>query len=107
PIRYAHHVRDLWRMKYETPPRVLAEHAKVVWIGESEDNIRSGRSMRLYRFSLPNPQPTKEVEWIELYAGETEPSLLVTGMTLDPLELGVRPDDFEDLEIQDPEPKGR
>jgi len=104
PIRYGVEVRDWWRARFEQPPRVTGPHAKVIWRGTHPDSARYGRSLRLYRFTLANPEPKRTIRQLELVSSRARPALIVLAMTLDPLKPGERPDDSPDLEELDPEP---
>ncbi|MCC7376755.1 MAG: carboxypeptidase regulatory-like domain-containing protein [Verrucomicrobiales bacterium] len=106
PIQYAVQVRDGWRTRFEQPARVLSPHAKVVWRGTHPDAARNGRTLRLYRFSLANPEPQRSIRQLELVSARARATLIVLAMTLDPLKPGERPDNTADLEEIDPEPNG-
>jgi beta-lactamase regulating signal transducer with metallopeptidase domain len=106
PIQYGVQVRDGWRTRFEQPARVLSPHAKVVWRGSHPDAARYGRTLRLYRFSLANPDPQRSIRQLELVSARAKPALIVLAMTLDPLKPGERPDNTADLEEVDPEPNG-
>lgn len=107
PIRYGHHVRDWWRTRYEQPPQVTASHAKVAWRGDHPTVGRHGKSLRLYRFTLGNPEPGKPVQWVEFYSHRTDPNLFLAAVTLDPLTPEQRPDPVPDREEVDPDMTGR
>lgn len=102
PIEYAVHTRDWRRMRYEDPERVSHPGAKVVW--RSDQRLESDRNMRLYRYALANPDPGRQVKSVEFVTAGANPSLFLTALSLDPLPLGVRPDDSPDLEEVDPPP---
>lgn len=106
PIQYGVQVRDGWRTRFEQPARVLSPHAKVVWRGSHPDAARYGRTLRLYRFSLTNPEPQRSIRQLEVVSARARAALIVLAMTLDPLKPGERPDPTEDLEEVDPEPNG-
>lgn len=106
PIQYGVEVRDGWRTRFEQPARVLGPHAKVVWRGTHPDAARYGKTLRLYRFSLANPEPQRSIRQLELVSARAWPALIVLAMTLDPLKPGERPDNTADLEEVDPEPNG-
>jgi beta-lactamase regulating signal transducer with metallopeptidase domain/protocatechuate 3,4-dioxygenase beta subunit len=106
PIQYGVQVRDGWRTRFEQPARVLSPYAKVVWRGTHPDAARFGRTLRLYRFSLANPEPQRSIRELELVSARAQAAVIVLAMTLDPLKPGERPDPTEDLEEVDPEPNG-
>lgn len=106
PIRYGVQVRDWWRAPHETPARLPGPHAKVVWRGNHPEVSRWGKSMRLYRVSLANPEPKRTVRQLEWVSARSRASLFIAAMTLDPLKPGERPDDTPDLEETDPEMTG-
>ncbi|MGE3312372.1 MAG: M56 family metallopeptidase [Limisphaerales bacterium] len=106
PIQYGVQTRDWWRTRFEQPARVQGPHAKVVWKGTHPDAARYGKTLRLYRFSLANPEPKRPIRQLELVSARARPALIVLAMTLDPLVPGRRPDDTADLEEIDPEPDG-
>ena len=108
PILYGVHLRDWWRAPFEQPARLPGPHVKVVWRGAHEmAHRRGGRTLRLYRLSLANPEPRRVVRQLELVSARARPAMLILAMTLDPLKPGERPDDTPDLEAVDPEWTGR
>lgn len=107
PILYAVQVRDWWRLKYEKPDRVKDPLSKVVWNARHIDASKQGKTLRLYRMTLPNPLPEKKAKSIEFVSANVRPSLIFNALTLDPLKAGERPDDSFDIEELDIEPKGR
>ena len=96
------HVRDGIRQPYETPARLPYLFSKVVW--RTPMPGKAGRWVRLYRFSYNNPEPGRVIRQIEFVSAMQKPSLLVVGLTLDPVRLGERPDDSPNLEPTDPVP---
>ncbi len=96
------HVRDGIRLPYETPARLPYLFSKVVW--RTPMPGKAGRWVRLYRFSYNNPEPGRVIRQIEFVSAMQKPSLLVVGLTLDPVRLGERPDDSPNLEPTDPVP---
>jgi protocatechuate 3,4-dioxygenase beta subunit len=96
---YLQHVRDWVRPQYEDPTRLPYQFSKVIW--RSATVTESGRWKRLYRVTLPNPQPDKAVAGVELISARDEPTLIVLAATLDSLAPGARPDDSPDLEPAD------
>ncbi|MCX6913655.1 MAG: carboxypeptidase regulatory-like domain-containing protein, partial [Verrucomicrobia bacterium] len=96
------HVRDGIRQPYETPARLPYLFSKVVW--RTPMPGKAGRWVRLYRFSYNNPEPGRVIQQIEFVSAMQKPSLLVVGLTLDPVRLGERPDDSPNLEPTDPVP---
>lgn len=107
PILYAVQARDWWRLKYEKPDRVKDPLSKVVWNARHLDASKQGKTLRLYRMSLPNPLPEKKAKSIEFVSANVRPSFIFNALTLDPLKAGERPDDSFDIEELDIEPKGR
>jgi beta-lactamase regulating signal transducer with metallopeptidase domain len=101
PIQYGVHVRDWWRLRYEEPPRLPYPHSQVVWRGSHPDAAKWGKSLRLYRVSLANPEPGKAIRQLEFLSAMARPSLFIAALTLDPLKPGERPDTTPDLEEQD------
>lgn len=99
PIIHQQHVRDWVRPPYEEPPHLPYEFSKVVW--HSANVAESGRWQRLYRTSLPNPEPKKAVAGVELVSSRAEATLIVLAATLDRLPPGARLDDSPDLEPTD------
>jgi protocatechuate 3,4-dioxygenase beta subunit len=79
------------------------QFSKVIWHSATVAP-ESGRWKRLYRVTLPNPQPDRAVAGVELVGAGDEPTLMVLAATLDPLALGARPDDSPDLEPTDTTP---
>jgi hypothetical protein len=100
PLQYAVHLRDWTRNPYELPAHLSYLFTKVVWIDPSQP----GRTLRLYRLTLPNPAPEKILRRLELSSAMAEATLFVVGVTLDPLKPGQRPDNTPDLEPTDPVP---
>jgi hypothetical protein len=98
-IVYQNHVRDWVRPPYEEPPHLPYKFSKVIW--HSANVTESGRWQRLYRTSLPNPEPKKPVTGVELVSSRAEATLIVLATTLDRLPPGARPDDSPDLEPTD------
>ncbi|MBL9127614.1 MAG: M48 family metalloprotease [Verrucomicrobiales bacterium] len=108
PVEYGVHLRDWWRAPYEEPARLPGPHTKVVWRGTHEDATRwGGKTLRLYRLSLANPEPKRVVRQLEFVSARARPATLILALTLDPLKPGERPDDTADLEMVDPDPTGR
>ena len=103
PMVYLQHVRDWVRPPYEEPPRLPYKFSKVIW-HSAMVAPESGRWKRLYRVTLPNPQPNKAVAGVELISAGDEPTLIVLAATLDRLAPGARPDDSPDLEPADATP---
>ncbi len=99
PIQSNYHVRDYLRTPYETPAFLSYPFTKAVWRSESVN--QPGRMARLYRMSLPNPEPSKVIRQLEFVSTLQVPQLFVLGLTLDPLLLGERPDDSPNLEPTD------
>lgn len=99
PIIHQQHVRDWVRPPYEEPPHLPYKFSKVVW--HSANVAESGRWQRLYRTSLPNPEPKKAVAGVELVSSRAEATMIVLAATLDRLPPGARPDDSPDLEPTD------
>jgi len=107
PILYGVHLRDWWRARYEQPARLPGPHAKVIWRGTHADATRwGGKTLRLYRLSLANPEPKRVIRQLELVSARARPATLILAMTLDPLAPGERPDATADLEEVDPELTG-
>ena len=75
------------------------QFSKVIW--HSDKVAESGRWQRLYRMSLPNPEPKKAVSAVELVSSRSEATLIVLAATLDRLAPGARSDDSPDLEPTD------
>lgn len=100
PLEYNVSIRDWWRTRYEEPERLPYAGAKVVWRGEVRS--ASDRSLRLYRVSLQNPAPGKPLQALEFVSAMANPSLFFVALSLDPLNLGERPDTTPDLEEIDP-----
>jgi hypothetical protein len=96
------HVRDWTRQPYETPARLPYLFSKVVWRAPIPG--KAGRWVRLYRFSYENPEPGRIVQQIEFVSAMQKPTLVVVGLTLDPVRLGERPDDSPNLEPTGPVP---
>lgn len=105
PLEYNVHVREWRRTRYEEPERLPYAGSKVVWRGENRTD--ADRSLRLYRVTLPNPVPTKVIQSLEFVSTMAAPSLVFVALSLDPLNLGERPDDSPDLEETDPPPAGQ
>ena len=105
PIEYAVHARDWRRSRYESPDHLPHPVSKVVW--REDGRSESDRNARLYRFALANPDPARVVKSIEFATAGANPSLFFIALTIDPLRLGQRPDDSEDLEEVDPPPAGQ
>jgi hypothetical protein len=99
---YLQHVRDWVRPPYEEPLHLPYRFSKVIW--HSATVTESGRWKRLYRVTLPNPEPNKGVAGVELISARDEPTLIVLAATLDRLAPGARPDDSPDLEPTDATP---
>lgn len=107
-IEYGVHLRDWWRTPYEAPARLPGPHAKVVWRGTHDTAERwGGKTLRLYRLSLANPEPRRVISQLEFVSARARPATLILGLTLDPLKPGERPDETPDLEMVDPDPMGR
>lgn len=102
PIEYAVHTRDWWRAAYEEPARVSNTNSRVVWRGEHPEASKWGKTLRLYKTTLPNPLPNKRVRGIEFASAMNKPGLVLLAATLDPLPPGARPDPSIDLELTDP-----
>ena len=102
PILYTGHVRDWWRRPFEEPHHVYSKFAKCAVIWSSPDSVKNKAALRAYRVSLANPEPTKSVAFLQLQSAMENASLLVLGVSLDPLELGKRPDPSPDAEPEDP-----
>jgi len=102
PILYTGHVRDWWRRPFEEPHHVYSKFAKCAVIWSSADSVKNKAALRAYRVSLANPEPTKSVAFLQLQSAMEDASLLVLGVSLDPLEIGKRPDPSADLEPEDP-----
>jgi hypothetical protein len=102
PIVHMRHVRDWVRPPYEEPSHLPYKFSKVIW--HSDTVAESGRWQRLYRTSLPNPEPKKAVAGVELVSSRAEATLIVLATTLDRLPPGARPDDSPDLEPTDSAP---
>jgi uncharacterized GH25 family protein len=105
PLDYSVHIRDWWRTRYEEPERLPYAGAKVVWHGEARS--ASDRSLRLYRVSLQNPAPGKALQALEFASVMANPALFFVALSLDPLNLGERPDGTPDLEETDPPVAGK
>ena len=101
-VIYQNHLRDWIRVPYEIPAVLPYTRSKVVWRAPFPG--QPGYSVRLYRFSYPNPQPGRVLQAIELVSTMQAPNLCVVGLTLDPVPLGERPDDSPNLEPTDPAP---
>jgi hypothetical protein len=98
-LKFDVHLREWFRETIEQPDRVSFPHSKVVWA--QRDPKQTLRSLRLYRVTLANPHRTKTIRSLELVSSMSDPTLLVVGVTLDPLRPGQRPDDSPDLEVGD------
>jgi uncharacterized GH25 family protein len=99
---YENHVRDWTRQPYEIPAHLPYLFSKVVWRAPMPG--QAGYWVRLYRFSYVNPEPGRVIQQIEFISAMQTPSLVVVGLTLDPVRLGERPDDSPNLEPTDPVP---
>jgi hypothetical protein len=99
PIVHLQHVREWVRPPYEEPPHLPYKFTKVVW--HSPTVAESGRWQRLYRLTLPNPEPNRDVAGAELVSSRSEATLIVLAATLDRLPPGGRADDSPDLEPTD------
>jgi beta-lactamase regulating signal transducer with metallopeptidase domain len=102
PILYTGHVRDWWRRPFEEPHQVYSKFARCAVTWSSPDAVKNKAALRAYRVSLANPDPTKPVAFLQLQSAMEDSSLLVLGVSLDPLELGKRPDPSPDAEPEDP-----
>jgi RNA polymerase sigma factor (sigma-70 family) len=98
-VMFENHVRDWTRQPYETPARLPYLFSKVVWRAPVPGQV--GRWVRLYRFSYDNPEPGRVIQQIEFVSAMRTPTLVVMGLTLDPVRLGERPDDSPNLEPTD------
>jgi len=102
PILYTGHVRDWWRRPFEEPHHVFSKFAKCAVIWSSPDSVKNKAALRAYRVTLANPEPAKPVAFLQLQSAMEDSSLMVLGVSLDPLEAGKRPDPSPDLEPEDP-----
>lgn len=100
PIRFENHVRDWVHAPYEAPAYLPYAFSKVVWRAPLPN--QASRTVRLYRFSYPNPEPAKVIRRLEFVSAMEVPNLFIVGLTLDPLKPGERPDDTRNLEPTDP-----
>jgi hypothetical protein len=99
---YMNHVRDWSRTPYEEPARLPYPYSKVVWRGV--DSGKPERWFRLYRTTVGNPQPSKQIQGMEVVSANGTATFFFVAATLDSLAPGQRPDDSPDLEPTDPVP---
>ena len=103
PILYGAHVRDFLRRPFEVPHTVSSPLSKCAVSWTSPDAERNKAALRCYRVTLPNPEPSKTVAFLQIQSAMEDASLLVLAVSLDPLEAGKRPDPSPDAEAKDPE----
>jgi RNA polymerase sigma factor (sigma-70 family) len=101
-VMFENHVRDWTRQPYQIPAHLPYLFSKVVWRAPMPE--QAGYWVRLYRFSYVNPEPGRVIQQIEFVSAMQTPTLVVVGLTLDPVRLGERPDDSPNLEPTDPAP---
>lgn len=99
PIQFNVHVRDWIREQFEQPDRLPYPFTKVIWATPIEKQPE--RFLRLYRLGLANPAPQKIIQRLDFVGLTGDATLFVTGLTLDPVRLGQRPDGTPDLEPTD------
>ncbi len=107
PILYAGSLRRVWRMPFEQPRHVLSPLSKCVATWSSDRSRSQGAMLRLYRATFANPEPGRAVASIQLQSSMDDASLIVFGVSMDPLPAGERPDPTADLEPEDPEWRGQ
>ncbi len=98
PLNYGVHMRDWWGRRYEEPATVADAHSKCVWKGVHPDTSGWGRYLRFYLTSVRNPDTNKVVRSLEFVSAMAQPTLFITGITLDPLPPGARDGGFTDLD---------
>lgn len=98
-IQFGLHVQDWIREQFEQPDRLPYPFTKVIWTATVPKQTE--RALRLYRLGLANPEPKKVIERLDFTGMTGEGTLFITGLTLDPLRLGQRPDASPDLEPTD------
>jgi len=103
PVLYTGHVRDWWRRPFEEPRHVHSKWAKCAVTWSSADALKNQAALRMYRVTLANPEPKKPVAFVQLQSAMDASSLLVLGVSMDPLAAGQRPDPTPDVEPVDPE----
>ena len=103
PILYGAHVRDFLRRPFEVPHTVSSPLSKCAVSWTSPDAEKNKAALRCYRVTLPNPEPSKTVAFLQIQSAMEDASLLVLAVSLDPLEAGKRPDPSPDAEAKDPE----
>ena len=86
-VIFENHVRDGIRQPYETPAFLPYAFSKVVW--RAPEPGKADRWVRLYRFSYENPEPARVIQQIEFVSAMQKPSLLVVGLTLDPVPVSL------------------
>jgi protocatechuate 3,4-dioxygenase beta subunit len=93
PLQYNVHLRDWWRTPFEEPAKLPFEFVSLAWKKANSPAAVSGKTLRLYRLSLENPDPTNHIKELEFTSTMQRPSLFFLALTLDPLKPGERPDD--------------
>ncbi|MFO1478302.1 MAG: carboxypeptidase regulatory-like domain-containing protein [Verrucomicrobiota bacterium] len=96
PIAHEVHVRDWWRPRDEAPARLPYSGSRVAWRGPNL--LQPEYTLRLYKITLPNPDPARVIQEIDFKSAKAVPSFFVCALTLDPLMLGLRPENGPDLE---------
>jgi hypothetical protein len=102
PVQYFMHFRDWVRNPYEEPAHLPYAFTKVVWTMPQPS--QPSHALRLYRCGFGNPAPNKIIRELEFVSAMEDPTLVIVGVTLDPLALGQRPDSSPDLEPTDANP---
>lgn len=78
PLIYGRHVRDWWHRDLQSPSGVTDPDSGVAWIGHH------GVGLRLYRTSLDNPHPEKEVTTIDIVSARSAVTPAILAMTVGP-----------------------
>ena len=102
PILYTGNLRRLWRVPFEEPHHVHSRFSRCVILWQSIASLKEGSALRMYRATFPNPEPTRQVAFLQLQSSIESASLVVLGVSMDPLAAGPRPDSTPDLEPEDP-----
>jgi peroxiredoxin len=85
PIQYGNHVRDWMRLPSESSEALGDPNTKIFWRGEHPTSTQNlGATIRLFKSTLDNPNPGKEVATMDVVSTGAQSSYALVAATVAP-----------------------
>ena len=83
PIQYGNHVRDWMRLPSESSEALGDPNTKIFWRGEHPTSTQNlGATIRLFKSTLENPNPGKEVASLDVVSTGAQASYALVAATV-------------------------